>query len=152
MENLLNYYSRREVQKAILEISKNREFTAKFETGYGKRPDIIQFENDIYELVKKGALSFSISEERWSNPLLIKTGMTKKELDHLRIGWDLVLDVDGLDIEYSKLAAYYIIEALKFYDIQHISVKFSGNRGFHIGIPFETFPKKINQIDQEFYV
>ena len=141
MDELLKYYSRKEVQKSILSISKNREIAIKFaDKGYGKRPDVIEFENDVYELAKKGATSFHISEELWNNPLLIKTGMSKKELDNLRIGWDLILDVDGLDLEYSKLAAYYLIEALKFYDIKNVSIKFSGNKGFHIGIPFETFP------------
>ena len=147
MDELLKYYSRKEVQKSILSISKNREIAIKFaDKGYGKRPDVIEFENDVYELAKKGATSFHISEELWNNPLLIKTGMSKKELDNLRIGWDLILDVDGLDLEYSKLAAYYLIEALKFYDIKNVSIKFSGNKGFHIGIPFETFPEKTNQI------
>jgi len=152
MENLLRYYSRRDVQKAIIEISRNREVAVKFgDKGYGKRPDILQFEHDIYELAKKGATSFHISEEHWSNPLLIKTGMDRKELDGLRQGWDLILDVDGINLEYSKLAAYYIIEALKFYDIENISVKFSGNKGMHIGIPFEGFPKKANNIEIKNY-
>ena len=144
MDELLKYYSRKEVQKSILSISKNREIAIKFaDKGYGKRPDVIEFENDVYELAKKGATSFHISEELWNNPLLIKTGMSKKELDNLRIGWDLILDVDGLDLEYSKLAAYYLIEALKFYDIKNVSIKFSGNKGFHIGVPFEAFPERI---------
>ncbi|MEK6835424.1 MAG: DNA primase small subunit domain-containing protein, partial [Nanoarchaeota archaeon] len=112
--------------------------------GYGKRPDILQFYNDIEELAKQGATSFNVSEEHWQNPLLLKPGMTKQQLDELRLGWDLIIDIDGLHLDYSKLAAYLIIEALKFYDINNYSIKFSGNRGFHIGIPFEAFPSSIN--------
>ncbi len=148
MNTLIKYYSRKDVQRSILEASKNREVAANFNnTSYSKRPDVLQFENDVYEFVRKGATSFHVSEERWNNPLLIKTGMSKNELDNLRQGWDLIFDVDGLDIEYSKLASYYILEALKFYDIKNISVKFSGNKGFHIAVPFETFPGKINNIE-----
>src|SRR3989344_575288 len=148
MEDVIRYYSRKDVQRAIVEISKNREVGVKFsDKGYGKRPDVINFDNDVYELAKKGATSFHISEELWKDPLLIRTGMTKKQLDALRIGWDLLIDLDGIDLEYSKLAGYYLIEALKFYDIKNISAKFSGNKGMHIGISFETFPKKINNVE-----
>src|SRR3989344_7891959 len=101
--SLLKYYSRRDVQKEIVEISKNREIAVNFgDKGYGKRPDVIQFENDVYELAKKGATSFHISEERWQNPLLIKTGMARKQLDDLRMGWDLLIDLDGINLDYSK--------------------------------------------------
>ena len=70
--------------------------------------------------------------------------MTKKQLRELRLGWDLIIDIDGLNLDYSKLAAHFIIEALKFYDISNYSIKFSGNRGFHIGIPFEALPANVN--------
>ena len=152
MNSLLKHYSRKDIQKAILKVSENREVAVRFgDKGYGKRPDILQFENDVYELARKGATSFHISEERWTNPLLIKTGMSRRELDGLRLGWELILDVDGVNLEYSKLATNYLIEALKFFDIKNISVKFSGNKGMHIAIPFETFPKKIDQIEIKNY-
>ena len=152
MNLLLKHYSRKDIQKAILKVSENREVAVRFgDKGYGKRPDILQFENDVYELARKGATSFHISEERWANPLLIKTGMNRRELDSLRLGWELILDVDGVNLEYSKLATNYLIEALKFFDIKNISVKFSGNKGMHIAIPFETFPKKIDQIEIKNY-
>ena len=152
MNLLLKHYSRKDIQKAILKVSENREVAVRFgDKGYGKRPDILQFENDVYELARKGATSFHISEERWANPLLIKTGMSRRELDSLRLGWELILDVDGVNLEYSKLATNYLIEALKFFDIKNISVKFSGNKGMHIAIPFETFPKKIDQIEIKNY-
>ncbi len=147
MESLLKYYSRKDIQKAIYECSLNREIAIKFHDGnFGKRPDVLQFETDIYELTKQGAISFHISEERWKNPLLLKPGMTKKQLDDLRLSWDLIIDIDG-EFEYSKITSYFVVEALKFYNIKSYSVKFSGNRGFHIGIPFETFPTTLNKIE-----
>lgn len=146
MESLLKYYSRRDIQKAIYENSINREVAVKFgDKGFGKRPDILQFETDVYELVKQGATSFNVSEERWTNPLLLKPGMTKKQLDDLRTAWDLIIDIDG-EFEYSKIAAYLIIEALKFHNIISYSIKFSGNRGFHIAVPYETFPSVLNKV------
>ncbi len=146
MESLLKYYSRKDIQKAIYENSVNREVAVKFgDKGFGKRPDILQFETDVYELVKQGATSFNVSEERWTNPLLLKPGMTRKQLDDLRTAWDLIIDIDG-EFEYSKIAAYLIIEALKFHNVISYSIKFSGNRGFHIAVPYETFPSALNKV------
>ncbi|MBS3141399.1 hypothetical protein J4405_04615, partial [Candidatus Woesearchaeota archaeon] len=122
--NFLNHYARKDVQKAILAVSKDREVGIKFgEKGYGKRPDILQYEEDVYQ-----------------------TSMSKKDLDKLRIAWDLMIDIDGKSFEYSKKAAHLVCEALKFHDIKNFSVKFSGNRGFHIGIRYESFPDVLNNI------
>jgi len=143
MIKYLQFYSRKDIQKEILKAAKDREVAFKFgEKGFGKRPDILQFEGDILELAKQGVTSFHISEERWSNPLSLDTGMRRKDLDELRDGWDLVLDIDG-PFELSKIAAKLLIDALKFHDIGKFSVKFSGNKGFHIIIPFESFPEKV---------
>ena len=114
--NLFKYYSDKRVQEALLKISKNREIAARFDDSFGKRPDILQFESDIIEFVKKGATSFHFSEEHWSNPLLLKPGMTKAQLDSLRIGWDLILDIDG-PLEFSKITTNLISEALQFHDV-----------------------------------
>lgn len=138
----LEYYSNKKVLEILLKMSQNREVTARFQDNFGKRPDIFQFENDILELVKKGATSFHLSEEHWSNPLSLKPGMTKSQLDNLRTGWDLILDIDG-PLEFSKIAAQLIIEALQFHDVKNPTIKFSGNLGFHIAILFNAFPKKI---------
>ncbi len=141
----LLYYKRKEVQAAILKASLNREVGIRFgDNGYGKRPDIISYENDVLESVKNGATSFHVSEERWNNPMQLSTEMKKDELEELRIGWDLVLDVDCPYWQYSKLTTYLFIKALKAHNIKSISCKFSGNKGFHIGVPFEAFPEEIN--------
>lgn len=148
MVSYLRFYARKDVQKEILKVSKDREIAFKFgDKGFGKRPEILQFEGDILELAKQGVTSFHISEERWSNPLDLKPGMTKKQLDDLRIGWDLIIDVDCKFLEYSRVVTSLVIEALKFHDIEDFSLKFSGNRGFHIGIPFESFPTRVNNIN-----
>ncbi|HLC56569.1 MAG TPA: DNA primase small subunit domain-containing protein [Candidatus Nanoarchaeia archaeon] len=142
---LLKYYSNKKVQEAILKAAKNREIAVNFgDKGFGKRPDTLQYENDILELAKQGATSFHISEETWKNPLHLKTGMSKKELDDLRLGWDLVIDIDGKSFELSRIAALLIVDALKFHDVKNISTKFSGNKGFHLGIPFKAFPDEVN--------
>ncbi len=146
MADFLDYYSRKDIQKAILDAAKNKEVAVKYPSGsFGKRPDALNFEGDIFELAKQGASSFHISEEHWKNPLLLKTGMTKSELDNLRQGWDLIIDVDTKFIEYSKVTTGLLIEALKFHDIKNIGLKFSGGTGFHIGIPFQSLPTEINK-------
>src|SRR3989344_642176 len=147
MNKILDYYSRKDVQKALVESCKDREVGVNFNGSFGKRPDVIHYENDIYELAKQGATSFHISEERWLNPLLLKPGLTKNQLDNIRIGWDLIIDVDGKTLDYSRIASSYIAEALKFHGVKNISVKFSGNKGFHIGVPFESFPGNVNSQD-----
>ncbi|MCK4589888.1 MAG: hypothetical protein KAT77_05560, partial [Nanoarchaeota archaeon] len=88
-------------------------------------PDILQYPNDILELAKKGATSFHTSEERWLNPLQLNPDLKKRELDNLRIGWDLVLDIDCKFIEYSKIAAHLIIKFLDYNKIKSYSIKFS---------------------------
>jgi len=69
------------------------------------------------------------------------------QFNDLREGWDFVLDIDSPDLEDSKKITHYLIEAMKFHDIKNMSVKFSGNKGFHIAIPFKTFPSKVNDIE-----
>src|SRR3989338_2602676 len=106
------YYSNPDVQKAIFEFSKNREICPRYFEGFGKRPDSFQYQSDIFELVKKGATSFHSSEELWQDPLTIETGMNEKQLNVLRIGWDLLIDIDSKYLDYSKVSAKVIIEFL----------------------------------------
>lgn len=141
------FYSREDVQEELIRCAKDREVGVKFgDKGFGKRPDMLQFKGDVSEYVKQGATSFHLSEERWDSPLNLKTGMSKRQLDDLRAGWDLLLDVDCNHFEYSKIITKVLIEALKFHDINKVSLKFSGNKGFHIGIPFEAFPEKVHNL------
>lgn len=147
IRNLTNlYYSKSEIKNAIFEFSKNREISPRYFEGFGKRPDTFQYPNDIFELVKKGATSFHCSEELWSNPLNIATGMTEKQYNEVRIGWDLLLDIDSKYLDYSKIMAEIIIEMLHFHGIKNIGIKFSGSKGFHIIIPWKAFPKEVNSV------
>jgi DNA primase large subunit len=144
----LAYYLRKDVQSKIVKSSKNKEVGVAYaDHNFGKRPDILQFDSDVSELAKQGAYSFHISEEIWKNPLQLRSGLTKRELDDLRIGWDLVLDIDCKHLEYSKIAAMLVVEAIKYHDVEHISIKFSGNHGFHIGIPFKAFPDNVHNME-----
>ena len=140
------YYSRPEVQKAIYEFSKNREISPRYFEGFGKRPDSFQFKGDIFSLVKKGATSFHASEELWKNPLEIETGMDEKASNELRIGWDLLIDIDCKWFDYSKLAAKAIIKVLNNHGVKNVGIKFSGSKGWHILVPWEAFPKEVSGI------
>jgi len=144
LSTCLKYYKREDIQKEMIENADGREVAIKFgEGGFGKRPDILQYPKDILELAKQRATSFHVSEERWKNPLQLDPMLKKRELDNLRTGWDLVLDIDCEFLEYSKLAGDLLVMALKHHGIKNISAKFSGNKGFHIAVSFESFPEKI---------
>lgn len=139
----LRYYKRKDVQEAIVEHALNKEVGLRYGESFGKRPDLLNYPPEILELAKRGVTSFHCSEELWSNPKELNSEMSRKELDELRLGWDLVLDIDCPDWEFSKLTTHLFIKALKDNGVQGISCKFSGNKGFHIGLPFESFPKEI---------
>jgi hypothetical protein len=139
----LSHYKRRDIQEEIIKAAKSKEVAVRYNDKFGARPDVLNNPNDILELAKQKATSFHSSEELWSNPLHLNSNIKRHEIDELRIGWDLVLDIDCIFYEYSKIAADLVIKALKFNDIKSLSCKFSGNKGFHIAIPFEAFPETI---------
>lgn len=142
MERVLRFYEREDIQEQLLRAAQDREIGVLYMNGkFGKRPDTIQYPSDILQLVKSGVVSFNISEERWSNPLLLEPGMSQQELDSLRTGWDIILDIDGKTLEYSRHCADLIVRLLNFYACP-FSIKFSGRAGFHLAIPFEAFSDK----------
>jgi len=140
------YYSRQDVQKNIFEFCKSREVVPRYFEGFGKRPDSFEYKGDIFELVKKGATSFHCSEELWQDPMKISTDFNEDQLNELRIGWDLLLDIDSKYLDYSKIMAELIIKMFKFHGIKNIGVKFSGSKGFHLIVPWKAFPKEINNV------
>jgi hypothetical protein len=72
------FYKRTDIQNAIADAAEGKEIAVKFgEKGFGKRPDVIKFPNDVMEFALKGATSFHASEELWSNPLSLNTGMSE---------------------------------------------------------------------------
>ncbi len=136
------YYLREEIVEEMVRLSRYREFAPTYPRGYGERPDSVNYENDFKSYVEKGAVAFHGSVELWNNPLLID----KVDHEKLRKGWDLVIDIDSdAGLEYAKQAALLLIEEFKKHGIEedNVSVKFSGNRGFHLGLHHEMFPKKI---------
>ena len=139
----LKFYKRKDIQEEMVKHARNKEVGMCFGEGYGKRPDIVSYPRDIIELAMQGVTSFHTSEELWNNPLSLGSNLNKKELDELRSGWDLVLDIDCKIMEYSRICADLVIKFLKYNGANDVSCKFSGNKGFHIGVPFEAFPKQV---------
>ena len=137
----LKYYKRRDVQEAIAKHAKDREVSPRYGEGFGRRPDVIEHPGDVIEFAKRKTTSFHCSEERWEQPLQIVTGSTRKELDALRTGWDLVLDIDTKDWELSRLTAWLFVAALRAHKIKGVTAKFSGNKGWHIGVAWESFAR-----------
>lgn len=147
IQKIYNWYSRESVQKALLEIAKNREVVSVYANGqFGKRPNVIQYPQDIIQAISEGAVAFHGSVERWSNPMQLDVGMKKEQLDNLRIGWDVLIDLDVDNFEIAKIATKVFVEALKDHGIKNFSIKFTGGKSFHIFFPFETLPEKINLI------
>lgn len=142
---ILKYYSQPFVQNRISEFAKGREVVGRLEDDrYARRPDVILYPKDVSEKVKQGAISFHCSVERWRNPMQLSSEMREPEMRELRSGWDFIIDIDAkAKLEHSKAAALVVISFLKEFGITP-TVKFSGRRGFHIGISGEAFPKKID--------
>lgn len=142
-----NYYSRESILKAIVEVARDREVVSVFrDSRFGKRPNIIQYPQDIVREVAEGAVSFHGSLERWNQPMKLDVGMARQDLDKLRYAWDVFIDIDVKDFEIAKIAAKQIIEALRDHGVQSHAIKFTGGSSFHIGIPFESIPQKINML------
>ncbi len=140
----LAYYSRNDIKKALYNFSQKREVAPSFMMQhFGKRPDSFQYESDITSFVSKGATSFHCSEEIWKDPLSISTDLSEEELNDLREGWDLLIDIDCKYLEYSKKAAEALIKSLEFHGVKSVGVKFSGSKGFHIIVPWKAFPKQV---------
>jgi DNA primase catalytic subunit len=140
ISTVLQHYKREDIRKEIVESAKDREVAVRYgDKGFGKRPDVLNYPNDVLEFVKQGATSFHTSEERWDNPLSLNPNLKREEINDLRVGWDLVLDIDCPQWEFAKLTAHLMVKVLREHGIKSISCKFSGNKGFHIGVPFECF-------------
>ncbi len=141
----LSFYKRRDIQEELIKQAKDKEIAFRFGDFFGKRPDILAYPADVLELAKQKLTSLHCSEELWTNPLQISVKLKKDDINALRKGWDLILDIDCKLFEYSKITAFYAVKALRAEGVTSISIKFSGNKGFHIGVPFEAFPEKIGE-------
>ncbi len=147
---LVNYYLREDIKEFLLDFFTDREVALRYINGkYSERPYIILHEGDYNLAVKNFVSSFHCSVEKWSDVGKIKNAKSK-ELDELRIGWDLLIDLDtkvkdiNLSVKLSKIASKIIIKKIKAHGIRNIFIKYSGNKGFHILLPYQTFPEKVN--------
>lgn len=139
------WYQKEWVQKEIAKLADGRESSFRYpEGGFSKRPQKISNRRDVLEMARQGATSFHVSEERWISPSELRPGMDRSDQNNLRYAWDFIIDIDSKDWTLSKVAAWIIIKVLKAEGIKSISCKFSGSKGFHIGIPFEAFPYELN--------
>lgn len=138
------YYLTRGVLDEIMRVGEEREVVPVFKAQfYGKRPSYMPYLTDYKIAVSSGATSFHMSVERWRNVKDLKdVSDNKAKLDELRTGWDLIFDIDAKKgLEYAKITAEEIINFLKDNDVENIYIKFSGSRGFHIGINGKAFPE-----------
>jgi hypothetical protein len=135
------YYSRGDIQKAIIDVARNREIAGVFKSGsFGTRPNVLVYPNDVIEMVKSGVIEFHSSLERWSNPMAIRLD----NYEELRIGWDLILDIDCKEFEHARITATVLCKSLEKHGVKNYSLKYTGGKGFHIGIPWESIPDTID--------
>jgi len=138
---IFRYYSRDDVQQALLRVSEKREVVGVFKDGgFSARPNTLVFPQDIIAQVRGGAVAFHGSLERWTNPMSVGS----ENYESGRIGWDLVLDIDCEDTEHGKVAAGVFIAALRKHGVKSVFVKFTGGTGFHIAVPFGAFPAEVD--------
>jgi len=141
---ILAYYSREDIQSALLNLAKDREVAGVFNTGsFGARPNVIAYPDDIVAMVKKGIVEFHCSLEHWSRPMALKSE-DYQTYDKLRSGWDLILDLDCEDTEHGKIAARVLLGVLRKHGVKTVSIKFTGGTGFHVGIPWQSIPEQID--------
>ena len=142
---IIKYYSRPEIQKAIIEIAKNREVVgSSMDSTFLKRPDTLLYPKDIEERVKRGVVAFHCSVERWTQPMQLSTELSPKELNTMRTGFDFIIDIDAkAKLEHAAIGAKVVYEFFKEMGIKP-TLKFSGSRGFHIAISKEAFPEKVD--------
>jgi hypothetical protein len=140
-----SYYSRPDVQKALLEEGRGREIVSVLRDGrFGRRPDMLQYPADIEQAVRDGAASFHGSVERWKQPMQLEAGQTRQQLDALRAGWDVLIDVDVKDFDIAKIFVKQFAIALKEHGIANFGLKYTGGKSFHMAVPFESLPKTMN--------
>ncbi len=135
------YYSRGDVQEFLLGISRDREVVGVFrDGGFSSRPGVLIYPGDIRALTKGGVVAFHGGIERWSRPMALR----QDNYESLRKGFDLILDLDCGAFEHGKIAAKVFLWGLEKHGISNHYLKFSGGRGFHLGLSWEAFPKTID--------
>lgn len=145
----IKYYSREDISRAIFSAAKDREIQVWFFDRVGSRPEVLEYPREVADFARKGASSFHCSEERWEDARRLSPNLTPAELNSMRVGWDLVLDIDFPDFNISKQIAFEICKVLEGHGVSP-GVKFSGNKGFHIIVCWEVMPHGIiNGVDMK---
>jgi hypothetical protein len=138
---IMEYYKREDVQSFFLKFSKGREIAGVYRNGsFGKRPNTLSYPQDIISQVRGGVVEFHSSVEHWTNPMALREG----NYSELRSGFDVIMDIDCKEFEHGKIAAIVISDELEKHDVKGFSIKFSGNKGFHLGIPWASLPKEVD--------
>lgn len=129
----------------MINIAENREVAGSMSDGrYLSRPDILLYPKDVLERVKRGIATFHCSVEKWSNPMRLSSDLKRSDLNNLRKGFDLIIDMDSkVKLEHAAITAEVVCEFLKDLGITP-TVKFSGSRGFHVGVASNAFPNSID--------
>lgn len=129
----------------MLAAGRDREVVGATADGsYTKRPDMLLYPADIVERVKRSVVSWHCSIERWHNPMALSTALRPDELDSMRKGFDIVLDIDAkFKFEHARAAAIAVCNFFADSGVK-ANVKFSGRRGFHIGVAAEALPERID--------
>ncbi len=141
LREIYAYYSRPDIQSFFMQFSRNREVVGVFKNGsYSTRPNTLVYPQDIVAMVKEGSVEFHSSIERWSQPMSLRSD----NYEPLRTGWDVIFDLDCSMFEHGKIAAKVLSWALEKHGIKGYSMKFTGGTGFHVGIPWESIPRKID--------
>jgi len=143
---ILKHYMNPIVQKEILSVAKDREVVGSVEDGsFLKRPDVLLYPKDVEEKIKNNkVVAFHCSVEKWFNPMQLSVNLRQEELSDLRKGFDFLIDIDAkAKLEHAVAAAKVVYTFLKDSGVRP-TIKFSGSRGFHIGISGEAFPGKID--------
>ena len=141
LRDVYEYYSREDVQNFMLSFGKDREVVGAFRNGnFSQRPNVILYPNDITAMVRTGVVEFHSSLERWSQPMSLR----QDNYNSLRKGWDLIFDIDCKLFEHGKIAAEAFVWGLRKHGIKNVYVKYTGGRGFHIGVPWESMPKTVD--------
>jgi len=139
--DVVKYYSRDDVQQALVKAARDREVAGVFRNGsFGKRPNALSYPQDVLSMVRQGVMEFHCSVERWTQPMALR----QDNYNELRKGWDLMLDIDCDAFEHGRAAALAFCRALERHGIRNFSVKFTGGKGFHIGVPWESMPSEVN--------
>jgi len=142
------WYSRDDVAEFLVNYLENREVMGFSVNNAVMRPLVLQQEGDVKLLAGK-LLSVHMSIDIYNDDPNIN------DINELQLaGWDLVIDVDCKELKYDNttfpawsIAKFIVQDLAEFlsrdFEERNLYIKFSGNRGFHLVIPFTSFPKEV---------